>query len=295
MSLPVIIFGGGRISSSKNKLADGIPLSHVAAVKDVPGMHVHAIVEPDKTKHDLIFESWRDVSCYSKSEDVPTIDNHVAVIASTTDTHVPLLSEVLDQRPKMIVVEKPLAIDIENVKPILKKADLFKVPIIVNYNRRFDERFQRLKQALPKRPNSILIEYGKGVFNYASHFIDLVLDWYGKVKSVQALGEYDTKINDPCPSFVLDMHAGFKVFFLGYDNLNYDCLDMNIRCSDCLITLKAGGAEIILEKKVSDIFYRGYGHLRPEKIDKGIVSGFSGLYEFIRISKIFFQMVKQNH
>ena len=161
MSLPVIIFGGGRISSGKNILADGIPLSHVAAIDTVPGVHVHAIIEPDKTKHNLILQSWCNVRCYSTITEVPTIEDHIVVIASPTDTHIPLLNISLDQRPKIILVEKPLTIDIENARPILKRARRLKVPIIVNYNRRFDERFQQLKDRLPKHPNSIVVEYSK--------------------------------------------------------------------------------------------------------------------------------------
>ena len=254
----------------------------MAAIDVVPGVHVHAVVEPDQSKHELILRNWGNIECFQHLNDVPEVQPHVVVIASPTENHLDLLFQVLEKGPKFVIVEKPLAKDISIAEPILKKASDYRIPIIVNYNRRFDTRFQKLRSRLPFPPKSILVEYGKGVHNYASHFIDLILDWYGDVQSVQAIDGYDLSEVDPCPSFICRMRAGFDAIFIGHNDLEYDCLDMSIRGFDRRIILKAGGAEIIDEEMRKDAHYKGYCHLMTKTRDTGLVSGFSNLYEFIR-------------
>ena len=54
--------------------------------------------------------------------------------------------------------------------------------------------------------------HSKGLYNYGSHFIDFVIDWFGKIQEVKADSsiESSNKFNDPNINFTLKTKSGIK-------------------------------------------------------------------------------------
>ena len=81
------------------------------------------------------------------------------------------------------------------------------------------------------------------------------------------------------PAFIWIWEAGFRVVFHGFDDLEYDLLDMVIWYKDKRIKLDAGGAEVTIETPVDSRFYTGYAHLDVQQSSIGDIGGFAEYYQ----------------
>ena len=278
-TLPVTIFGGGKIACGRHLEGASQPLSHMAAVKATENLYVHAIIEQNQKRQSEIEQDWPDIHIYDRLANVPLIHDEIIAICTPPKTHLKAAREALNRRPLCVLIEKPCCRSVAEAIQLLNESKAAGIDVFVNYNRRFDARFQHIKSQYPGRPEEIHISYSRGIYNYASHLIDLVIHWYGPVKSVKILKSADPKKVDPNPSFYLDMEAGFRVVFHGFDDLEYDLLDMVIWYRDKRIKLDAGGAEVAIETPVDSRFYTGYAHLDVQQSSIGDVGGFAECYQ----------------
>ncbi|MCS6827567.1 MAG: Gfo/Idh/MocA family oxidoreductase [Caldilinea sp.] len=72
-------------------------------------------------------------------------DVDAVLIASSTNTHADLLSAAIQAR-KPAYCEKPIDMDLERVKAVVRQAHDNPVPIMIGFSRRFDPNHRRLKQ-----------------------------------------------------------------------------------------------------------------------------------------------------
>jgi myo-inositol 2-dehydrogenase/D-chiro-inositol 1-dehydrogenase len=79
--------------------------------------------------------------------DAPDVD--AVLIASSTDTHVELLTRAA-KAGKAILCEKPIDLDIAKVDACAAEIAGADVPIMIGFNRRFDPSFAAVKQAMDK-------------------------------------------------------------------------------------------------------------------------------------------------
>jgi predicted dehydrogenase len=133
---------------------------------------------------------------------------------------------------------------------------------------------------LDGRPAKVIMSYGKGLFNYASHLVDLAVDWFGEIASVQAFG--DPRADHP--SFCCRMAAGFDLLVVGMDGLGYDQFDVDIFLPGRKIAMHLGGCDRTTQVPVADRFYPGYAHLgAPVALaQSGPIGGMLELYRDIR-------------
>jgi len=234
-----------------------------------------------------IMNDWEGVRVYQDLTDVPLEAREVVVICSPTTEHYICIKRAVERQPLVIIVEKPLCLDITQANDILAMSQKFHVPVYVNYNRRLDKRFNELLSMVPNKPLSIQVEYANGIYNYSSHFIDLLLQWYGGCESVTQIGKFNLNLPDPNPSFFLQFDSEFSAYFWGFDNVDYDLLDMKIWNKSGSLRLKAGGACVSMERPLSGLFYEKYDHLDTVWQSTGMVSGFRELYELLGSTKNF--------
>ena len=143
----------------------------------------------------------------------------VIVIASPTEYHLDNIIEVLaNSRPKVILLEKPVAYTKKSSNRILEFSEKYSVPILINFIRRTDPSFQQVKSkidsGLIKIPCKGVVWYSKGLIHNACHFIDLLSWWLGDIEAIDLI-DTGRQINewDYEPDLRIKF-GGSEIFFL---------------------------------------------------------------------------------
>ncbi|MGE3876421.1 MAG: inositol 2-dehydrogenase [Parvibaculaceae bacterium] len=130
------LFGAGRIGAMHAANIAGHPGAALAAVFDVNRNAAEAVAAKHGAKAAAsIDEVLAD----------PSVD--AVLIASSTDTHVPLITASA-KSGKAILCEKPIDLDIRKVEECRKDIAKTNAPIQIGFNRRYDATHRALRQAV---------------------------------------------------------------------------------------------------------------------------------------------------
>jgi len=262
----VAVVGLGRIGAGYEpwKSASGktvVIRNHVDAILATPGLKLTAVAEADQERY-LEMEAderFCEVSLYQNLEGLPS-DLDIICIATPTAERMRDVAGAIEKTPKLLVVEKPLACTLEDARQLVNAATAKNIDVVVNFPRRLDAEFEKIRKNIRQMPRKVIIRYGKGLKNYASHAVDWLLHWYGAVRAVQAFGDFQPS-EDPNFSFVCRMEAGFDAVFLGLDGLIYDQFEIDVIFDDRVLELKNSGIEKISRRPVEDRYIKGYPQL----------------------------------
>ena len=112
-------------------------------------IHFNNIISNPKLKLLIVYDKYNlnisDVYTTTKKEELIENNNiDAVVICSPTSTHYNLILECLNNN-KHVFVEKPLSLELEEIKICYDLAKEKNLQLLVGYNRRFDEKINNLK------------------------------------------------------------------------------------------------------------------------------------------------------
>lgn len=281
----VAVVGLGAVGSGANASGAFDSRTHVGAVLATCGMNLTAVVELDSARRSESNAKWgfdQAVSVLSDCDQLYRVD--VAAICTNSTVRESVVTSLLAKLVRVLVIEKPLALSIDEGERIVGMARDAGVEVRVNFHRRFDPGIRAARAALGEGlPRMVVMRYGKGLYNYASHHVDLLLDWFGGIESVQAIGSEIAGDDDPILSFRCRMASGFDAVVLGLCGLDYDQFEIDVFSADRRLELVSGGVEKRLYQPVANRYYAGYSHLGEAlaAAPAGQVSGFGELYSAI--------------
>jgi predicted dehydrogenase len=189
----VAIFGLGNIGSAYDAHAPKrCTLSYARALSSHPGFELACGFDTDKARRDA-FTKLHRVPAYGYSrlkERLADID--VVVIAVPIKYHYKVFKDVIRcSKPRMIVMEKPLASNLRDAHSIIKTVKRRKILFYVNYFRRIDPGINELRRSISLKRwgalKGITINYGDGLLNNGSHFVDLVTYLLGEPQRISVL------------------------------------------------------------------------------------------------------------
>jgi predicted dehydrogenase len=281
--ISVAVIGLGRVGCGEPPKAGGPVRSHVGAVLNTPGLSLVAAADPSPQAREAARKIWNlpaSVLLESSIDKLPATE--VIVVAGPTAARREMVFAAIDRLPKVLIVEKPFAANFSDAAEIAERARKKNVAIRVNFNRRFDPGHRAFRDAMTGDPKLVVLRYGKGLFNYASHMVDLLIGWFGTIVSVQALGP-EPQADDPSLTFRARMTRGFDAVFIGIDGLNYDQFEAEFYFVDGKLELAAGGVEKRRYRAIADRYYPGYPQLGSgeEIMPAQLVGGFSELYRSV--------------
>jgi predicted dehydrogenase len=190
-----------------------------------------------------------------KGEVIKKLDNKVLTkidcfnICTPTDTHVELITKGINTNIPLIICEKPIS---NNQNDLFYLLNLYKknpTKILVNYIRRFQPAYIRLKSFITtikknEQISNIIIRYQKGFLNNCSHALDIIefiTSSKIELKSI-VIGNknYDYFNNDPTIS-LLAFWGEAKVQICGLTNINYPVFELEIYYNNYKIIIKDSG------------------------------------------------------
>lgn len=154
-------------------------------------------------------------------------DIDVVIISVPAKDHFRVFKDVASFcRPRMIIMEKPLALNLHQAREITALSKRMGILLYVNYFRRVDPGIRKLKEYIDTKECGALrhinIYYGNGLLNNGSHFIDLMLYLLGSPDKIKLLRKTD-KDN---PDFIF-YYKQLLVFFKSSVGIDYYMKDMD--------------------------------------------------------------------
>lgn len=135
MSISICVIGAGRIGRI-----------HASNVVRHPDAELRYVVDVnDESARRLAAETSAAVASVETALADDSLD--AVVIASSTDTHLPLI-EACAAAGKAVFCEKPLDLDVDRARRCVEAAAAGGIPLAVGFNRRYDPSFRRLRDGI---------------------------------------------------------------------------------------------------------------------------------------------------
>lgn len=221
-SVSVGIIGLGAIGMKYDLAAPEQVFTHVRAALSHPQADLLWGVDPDEASR-AEFANVTGCTAYSSVADVPAGERpDLVIVATPTSTHRAVASDAIGMRPRLLLMEKPLAMTFEEGEEMLSEAKDAGVGIAVNYFRRFDPGVRWLLDWLEEgRLGSLQAGHGyysRGLLNNGSHFINLTQYWLGDPEWMRGI-RVSRKWSDG------DADAAFELGFANDVSIRFDPVD----------------------------------------------------------------------
>ena len=134
-----VIVGTGRIGFSLqfDKKREQ-PASHSLALSKNSNIRLVAACDIDKNKLDKWKSYYRNTNIYTDLSKMLEIEKpDIVTIAVNEESHLDTALKVIQHRPKLIILEKPVSANLKDAKLIKISAEKYKVPVCINHERRF--------------------------------------------------------------------------------------------------------------------------------------------------------------
>lgn len=181
------------VPSSKINIAI-IGLGNIAQKAYLPIIASHPLINPilctrnEQVLHHLA-NQYRIHSIYNNLADLMQTNLDAAMVHSSTESHFPIISTLLDADIP-VFVDKPLAYSIEETEALLNKAVQKRILLYVGFNRRFAPLIQTLKHTL----NPIHILWQKNRVNLPGQpRVFIFDDFIHVIDSLRFLGQGEVK------------------------------------------------------------------------------------------------------
>jgi len=275
------IVGLGRIGSSYDAEPAPLPRSHVGAALAAQGFRIRWLIDPDGDARARARAQWSqliDAAWLPSIDALPAGEVDVIALCTPPAGRSKEIEKAIELEARVVIAEKPFCRTANEAIRLAALTQKAGIAVRVNFHRRLDPGHLRMKALCAGVPHKVIFRYGKGLYNYGSHAIDMLLDWFGPVEFVQAID--DRRGEDPSLSIRCRFRAGFDAYLLGIDDLGYDQFDVDFFFADRRIELSNGGVDRRLYRAIRDKYYPGYVHLELDEraADSSQVGGLAELY-----------------
>jgi predicted dehydrogenase len=266
----VIIIGAGRISSGFDAPGDLDYLTHCHVLKDHPSFEILGMYDSDPNTLSLACKKWGVTP-------LETLDQAIhsgadIVLVSTPDSaHPDSLRRILSSsiKPKLVICEKPLTVDILESKNIVDQYELSHISLEVGYQRRYDIdinlMIKKVKDGSLGKFIAGAMIYSKGILHNGSHGVDLLRYIFGDVMGAEVFsGRVDWSEYDPTVDGLLRFQSGI-VHLIAGDERAHSLFEIDLIFSNSRYQLKDSGINLTISCVKEDPIFAGYKILMPNE------------------------------
>lgn len=272
-----LIIGLGNIGLGYdlNSRPDQI-LTHTKACMAHKSFDLVAGVDPDPQRRQQ-FTLFSQKEAFESLTQAPYLpgDIDLVIISTPTSVRMALVAEAIALKPKALLVEKPLASSVAEAEQIIDLCQQHGIQLAVNYFRDFNQKINQAIDFAKKNGCESLRAgacfYSGGLLNNASHFLSLLLHWFGPHSHVTA------SRRSACPDS--GANAAFSIVLAGEADVTfspvlakYSIGELDLLFDNGRVTFKNYGEDVRFYKAVPDPYFPGYARLalaetQPERPD----------------------------
>ena len=243
--------------------------THARAFTIHPGYELTAGIDPDaRARH--VFEQQYHLPAFSDLAAMQAAGVRAGIysIAVPTPLHSKAFAEVLAQKPRAILCEKPLAEAVLDAERMLTDADASGCIVGVNYMRRFEPGVLTVRRLIAEGALGEIYKgtawYSKGLLNNGSHVVDLLMFLLGKVADVRVWqsGRVWQGV-DPEPDLSLRIGEA-RIVLLAAREECFSYMGLELVGTEGVLRYLDGGHRIELRRPRTDASLSGYRVLAPE-------------------------------
>ncbi len=147
------IIGVGRIGYTlqKDKKREQ-PASHASAISGNRRLDLAAACDLNEERLRLFQKDYPHARVYKNHEELLAVEKpDIVVIAVNEENHLKVSIDTVRSGPRLVILEKPVAPDVDSAKMILKESVKQHVPVMINHERRFSGDYILVKKILRQR------------------------------------------------------------------------------------------------------------------------------------------------
>jgi len=264
------VLGCGRIGSTfaDDNAKLGI-YSHAEAYATLPQTVLAAVCDADPARLAACAERWNVPARYdSVSALLAEAAPEVVSICTPDATHFTLGMMALDApSTRAILMEKPLALRLDDARTLVARARERRIPVLVNYSRRYATSHMTLRQAISKgelgQVQTVAGYYTKGMIHNGTHWIDLSRFLLGEVTRVRGFAAAQPASDDPTVDARLEFASGATGYLHGCDESAFSIFEMDVVGTKGRVRLTDSGHKFESFAVVDCAHYSGYRSLAP--------------------------------
>jgi len=265
--------GAGRIGSFFDNPKTKEILTHAHAYKIHPKIDLIGFFDTDRRSAIFSAKKWSCTAFRNLEEMFGNKGIDIVSVCTPDKDHFPTLMKLIQYKPRLVVCEKPLTDNLQKTKEILKLYGEEKIPLLVNYSRRFDKNVQSLKRDIQKsRYGKVLLAVGiytKGILHNGSHLIDLVRYLFGEVRSFEALYSIsDHKKGDVSVAGFLKFERCPQFYLTVGDERKYSIFELDILLEKRRLRFFDSGLFLSTQTMERDPLFKGFYSLGKPVIHK---------------------------
>ena len=262
----VLIIGAGNIGAFFDEPDSEDIITHAHAFKNHDGFKLSGFIDTDESKASSAASIWGG-EVFSSIEDAFKQEEIDIVCITVPDKfHYSILKIVHNFPVKFVFVEKPISKTLAEASEVLRIYNEKKIPVMVNYSRRFLSEFEYIKGEIDKGIFGNFVSgtgyYGKGLFHNGSHLINLLCYLIGDVARATSFGSVrDFYDDDESISAVLAFE-GNSTFTLNSVDCNlYTIFEMDLLFEKKRIRIVDSGFTIEKYSIQKSARFKGYQNL----------------------------------
>ena len=182
-----VIVGCGSIAGGYDTPDGSTVRTHAKAFTTHPNCELVGVCDSSDVVAEKFGAKWNvRFTTSSFSELLNEARPSIVSICTPVETHKSLLFQALEANVQYVWLEKPAATDGRELKSMMAAVARSSTEVWVNYHRRYDEGFNKVKKALSAlgKIQSVNAFYTKGLRHNGSHLLDLIHWFFGSVEKV---------------------------------------------------------------------------------------------------------------
>lgn len=276
----------GALEKNYNKRVS--PATHARAYLINKRINLVALVDQNIELLKKIKKDYPQVKQYTSIESMYKENNpDIVSIATPSVYHREHVLAVAKHKCPVILCEKPIAYSIQDGQEMIKICQKNKCQLFINHQRRFDPILlswsNKIKQGFLGEVLQGDAYYYNGLFNAATHLIDLIIMFCGQPKAV--IGYYNHKTS----SNIKDLNVDGLLFFpnnlvvsLHSLSKNYGHFSLRLFGQEGMINIDKLAFRVSYAKKVANNDFKGYYALADKIKNQGDTrSYFKGLTQYL--------------
>jgi predicted dehydrogenase len=257
------IIGAGRMAAGFDSPGDELVLTHAHAVIREPRLELAGFWDINNKSSQEAAVKWGGQSYRSLETLLQNSD--MIVVAVPDDVHETYLKILVEYTPRLVICEKPLTKDIESAQSIVRIFAEHNIPLLVNFQRRFDPMVIEVRRLFCNNELGRIIGgtvwYSKGTKHNGSHAVDLLRFLFGEPVQLHAYAyTMDFTEDDPTVSARMDFGL-FSINLIAADERLYSIFEIDLVFEKARYRFTHSGLDVEIQKPQKDPVFAGYTEL----------------------------------